>query len=193
MTRHFRAIRLNYGISMNLDKIPAGKNPPDDINVVIEIPAYGPPVKYEVDKDSGALMVDRFMRTAMFYPANYGFVPNTLSDDGDPVDVLVVTPIPLQSGCVIRSRPVGMLNMTDEAGGDAKVIAVPVSKLYTLYDHVKSPEDLPPELLAQIKHFFENYKTLEPGKWVKVEEWAGLDAARSEIQASIERYQASKS
>ena len=128
---------------MNLAQIPAGKDIPNDINAVIEIPAQGAPIKYEVDKDSGALLVDRFMATAMFYPCNYGFIPNTLSDDGDPVDVLVVTPVPLMPGSVIRCRPVGVLKMTDEAGIDAKLIAVPHSKLTPLYDHVQSPEDLP--------------------------------------------------
>jgi len=173
---------------MNLAQIPAGKDIPNDINAVIEIPAQGAPIKYEVDKDSGTLLVDRFMATAMFYPCNYGFIPNTLSDDGDPVDVLVVTPVPLMPGSVIRCRPVGMLKMTDEAGIDAKLIAVPHSKLTPLYDHVQSPEDLPELLLGQIKHFFEQYKALEPGKWVKVEGWEGVDAARQEIADSVKRY-----
>ena len=172
---------------MNLDNISPGKDVPNDINVVIEIPAQGAPVKYEVDKDSGALEVDRFMATAMFYPCNYGFVPGTLSEDGDPVDVLVVTPTPLMPGSVIQCRPVGMLNMTDEAGVDAKVVAVPVSKLTPMYDDVQSPDDLPQVLIQQITHFFEQYKALEPNKWVKVEEWGGADAARAEIQASVER------
>ncbi|MFP4154078.1 MAG: inorganic diphosphatase [Halothiobacillaceae bacterium] len=175
---------------MNLDMIPAGKDAPADVNAVIEIPAQGAPVKYEVDKDSGALLVDRFMATAMFYPCNYGFIPHTLSDDGDPVDVLVVTPEPLMPGSVIRCRPVGMLKMTDEAGVDAKLIAVPHGKLTPLYDHVQSPEDLPPLLLDQIRHFFEQYKALEPGKWVKVEGWEGVEAAHAEIEDSIGRYRA---
>lgn len=173
---------------MNLDKIPAGKDVPNDINVIIEIPAHGAPVKYELDKESETLLVDRFMGAAMFYPCNYGFVPHTLSEDGDPVDVLVVTPVPLIPGCVINCRPVGVLQMTDESGPDAKIIAVPVSKLYTLYDHVHGPVDLPRELLAQISHFFEHYKELEPNKWVKVDDWADADAARAEITASIERH-----
>ena len=177
---------------MNLAQIPAGKDIPNDINVVIEIPAQGAPIKYEVDKNSGALLVDRFMATAMFYPCNYGFIPNTLSDDGDPVDVLVVTPVPLMPGAVIRCRPVGVLKMTDEAGVDAKLIAVPHSKLTPLYDHVQSPEDLPKLLLDQIKHFFEQYKALEPGKWVKVDGWEGVDAARQEIADSVKRYEESR-
>ncbi|AOV16404.1 inorganic pyrophosphatase [Acidihalobacter aeolianus] len=174
---------------MNLAKLPAGEALPDDFNVVIEIPALAPPVKYELDKDSGALMVDRFMGTSMVYPCNYGFVPHTLSEDGDPVDVLVVTPIPLYAGSVIRCRPVGMLQMTDEKGPDAKIIAVPVNKLYPGYAHVKSPEDLPEFLLGQIRHFFEQYKALEAGKWVKVDGIEGIDAARAEILASAARAQ----
>ena len=177
---------------MNLDRIPAGEAVPDNINVFIEIPAHGAPVKYELDKDSGALFVDRFMNTAMFYPCNYGFVPHTLSEDGDPVDVLVVTPVPLMAGSVVRCRPVGMLAMTDESGPDAKILAVPVSRLSTLYDHVRAPADLPRELLAQITHFFEHYKELEPNKWVKVDEWGDSEKARAEIIASIKRYQKSR-
>lgn len=174
---------------MNIDNIPAGKDLPNDVNVIIEIPAQASPVKYEVDKDSGALLVDRFMATPMFYPCNYGFIPHTLSDDGDPVDVLVMTPHPLLSGSVIRSRPVGMLRMTDEAGEDAKLLAVPVSKLYPEYDRIQGPDDVSPLLLNQIKHFFEHYKELEPNKWVKVEGWEGVDAARAEIEASVKRFQ----
>ena len=155
---------------MNLDNLPLGEDVPRDINVVIEIPAHGAPVKYEVDKDSGTLTVDRFMGTAMFYPCNYGFLPHTLSEDGDPVDVLVVTPVPLISGAVIRCRPIGMLEMTDEAGEDHKILAVPVSKLTKLYDDVLSPQGLHDDTLNQITHFFEHYKDLE------------------EILGSIERY-----
>lgn len=173
---------------MNIEKISPGRDVPNDINVVIEIPAHSAPVKYEVDKDSGALLVDRFMGTAMFYPCDYGFIPNTLSEDGDPVDVLVVTPVPLVHGAVIRCRPVGMLKMTDESGVDAKLLAVPVAKLSPLYAHVQTPQDLPPTLLAQIKHFFEHYKELEAGKWVKVEGWEGVAEAKAEILASIERF-----
>jgi inorganic pyrophosphatase len=173
---------------MDLSKIAPGKDAPEDIYVVIEIPANSTPVKYEVDKDSSAVFVDRFMATPMFYPANYGFIPNTLADDGDPLDVLVVTPYPVVPGAVIRCRPVGVLNMTDEAGGDAKLLAVPHDKLSKLYKDVKEATDLPELLLAQIKHFFENYKTLEPGKWVKVEGWADAAAAKAEIVKSIAAY-----
>lgn len=173
---------------MDTSKIPAGKNAPEDINVIIEIPANSNPVKYEVDKDSGSVLVDRFMSTPMFYPANYGFIPNTLADDGDPLDVLVVTPYPVVPGAVIRCRPVGVLNMTDEAGGDAKLVAVPHDKLTPLYKDVKEATDLPPLLLEQIKHFFENYKTLEPSKWVKVDGWADAAAAKEEIVKSIAAY-----
>ena len=173
---------------MNLDNLPHGENVPDDINVVIEIPSHGSPVKYEVDKDSGTLTVDRFMGTAMFYPCNYGFMPHTLSEDGDPVDVLVVTPVPLISGSVIRCRPVGMLKMIDEAGEDHKILAVPVAKLTKLYDDVKSPFDLHDGILGQITHFFEQYKALESGKWVKVESWVGVEEAEQEILDSIGRY-----
>lgn len=175
---------------MSLDRVSSGRDVPHDINVIIEIPAHSDPVKYEVDKDSGAMFVDRFMSTAMFYPCNYGYVPHTLSEDGDPVDVLVVTPIPLISGSVIRCRPLGMLKMSDEAGIDAKLIAVPVDKLTTLYKNCKSLDDLPPSLLAQIAHFFEHYKDLEAGKWVKVEGWAGADEAKAEITASVARHKA---
>jgi inorganic pyrophosphatase len=174
---------------MNLDRVTSGKNLPDDLHVIIEIPAHGEPVKYEVDKDTGAMFVDRFMNTAMHYPCNYGYVPHTLCEDGDPVDVLVVTPIPLISGSVIRCRPVALLRMTDEAGGDSKVLAVPVDKLCTLYRDVQGPEHLPQPLLAQIAHFFEHYKDLEPGKWVKVEGWADAAAAKAEIIAAVTRYQ----
>ena len=174
---------------MNLDRVTSGKNLPDDINVIIEIPSHSDPVKYEVDKETGAMFVDRFMNTAMHYPCNYGYVPHTLSEDGDPVDVLVVTPVALITGVVVRCRPVGMLKMTDEAGIDAKIIAVPVDKLCSLYKDVKKPEDLSPLLLRQVSHFFEHYKDLEPNKWVKVEGWFGVEAAQAEIMAGVERYQ----
>ena len=174
---------------MNLDRVGPGKEVPDEINVIIEIPAHSDPVKYEVDKDTGAMFVDRFMNTAMHYPCNYGYIPHTLSEDGDPVDVLVVTPIPLISGSVIVCRVVGVLKMIDESGPDAKLLAVPVDKLCKLYCGVKTPEDMPPLLLHQIAHFFEHYKDLEEGKWVKVKGWAGTEAARQEILESIERYQ----
>jgi inorganic pyrophosphatase len=173
---------------MSLDKVSPGRDVPHDINVIIEIPSHSDPVKYEVDKETGALFVDRFMSTAMFYPCNYGYIPHTLSEDGDPVDVLVVTPLPLISGSVIRCRPLGVLKMSDEAGVDAKLIAVPVDKLSVLYKDCKSTDDLPPSLLAQISHFFEHYKDLENGKWVKVQGWAGVEDAKSEIVDSVKRY-----
>ncbi len=172
---------------MSLNNVTPGKDVPNDINVIIEIPALSAPVKYEVEKDSGAVFVDRFMTTAMFYPCNYGYVPNTLSDDGDPVDVLVVTPIPLISGSVVRARPVGVLKMSDESGVDAKIVAVPVSKLTKEYDHVNSYADLPSGLLKSIEHFFEHYKDLEPEKWVKIDGWDDIEAAKQEIMASVER------
>ena len=173
---------------MDMNKIPAGSNVPEEVNVIVEVPQGAAPVKYEMDKDSGAVFVDRFLQTAMFYPCNYGFLPHTLSLDGDPVDVLVVTPVPLISGSVIRCRPVGMLEMTDEAGEDHKILAVPVSKLTKLYDDVQKPQDLHDDTLNQITHFFEQYKALETGKWVKVENWVGVDRAHEEILSSIERY-----
>ena len=172
---------------MDISKIPAGNNPPEDINVVIEVPQHADPIKYELDKESGAIFVDRFMHTAMHYPCNYGFVPNTLSDDGDPVDVLVVSAFSLMSGCVVPCRPVGVLLMEDEAGIDAKVLAVPASKLNPVYDHVQEPGDLPKFLTDQIRHFFEHYKDLEPNKWVKVTGWGDTDVARKEISDSIAR------
>ncbi|MDO6460270.1 inorganic diphosphatase [Granulosicoccaceae sp. 1_MG-2023] len=172
---------------MIMSEISVGKDAPNNINVIIEIPQHGGPIKYEIDKDSGALLVDRFMGTAMYYPCNYGFVPHTLSEDDDPIDVLVVTPVPLAAGSVIACRPVGMLKMTDESGVDAKVVAVPVDKLTPLYKDVNEVEDLPESLLNAISHFFEQYKANEPGKWVKVDGWANAEAAKKEIVASIER------
>jgi len=177
---------------MNLDRVTSGKDVPHDINVIIEIPSHSDPVKYEVDKETGAMFVDRFMNTAMHYPCNYGYIPHTLSEDGDPVDVLVVTPVPLISGSVIRCRPIGMLRMTDEAGPDAKLLAVPIDKLCTLYRQVQKAEDMPAQLIAQIAHFFQHYKDLEPNKWVKVEGWADSNAAKAEILAGMERYQNAK-
>ena len=174
---------------MSLNKVPAGKHLPEEVNVIIEIPAHSDPVKYEVDKESGAIFVDRFMATCMHYPCNYGYVPHTLSEDGDPVDVLVPTPFALMGGSVIRCRVVGMLKMTDESGTDAKLIAVPVDKLTPIYKHVKEANDLPELLLNQIEHFFEHYKDLEPGKWVKIEGWGSAEEARAEINNSVERYE----
>jgi len=171
---------------MSFNSIPPGKDLPNDIYVAIEIPANADPIKYEIEKDYDAVFVDRFMATPMFYPANYGFVPNTLSEDGDPLDVLVVTPYPVMPGSIIRSRPIGILMMEDEAGLDAKVLAVPHTKLTKLYDHVQEPQDLGQLLLDQIQHFFENYKDLESGKWVKVTGWEGSDAARKAVEDSVE-------
>ena len=166
---------------MGFDQVKAGKDVPNDINVIIEISAQGDPIKFEVDKDSGAVFVDRFMGTSMRYPINYGYVPHTVAGDGDPVDVLVVTPFPLQPGVVIRARPVGVLKMEDEGGVDAKVVAVPVSKLTPLYDKVQTIDDLPELLMKQTVHFFEHYKDLEPGKRVKVTGWGSVEDAKKEI------------
>ncbi len=174
---------------MILDNVSPGENIPCEINVVIEIPSHSAPVKYEMDKESGALYVDRFTNVAMFYPCNYGFMPHSLSEDGDPVDVLVVTPVPVMSGCIICARPVGVLKMRDEAGPDAKILAVPAKGLHTNYDAVKHVTELPDALLHQITHFFEQYKVLEADKWVTVEGWAGPDTAQQEILESIKRYE----
>lgn len=172
---------------MNLDRVGPGPIP-DEINVIIEIPAHSDPVKYEVDKETGAMFVDRFMNTAMHYPCNYGYVPHSLSEDGDPVDVLVVTPVPLISGSVIQCRPIAVLSMEDESGPDAKVLAVPIDKLCIDYRGVKTVDDMPPLLLAQIAHFFDHYKDLEPNKWVRVLGWSGPEAAKAEIVSSVERF-----
>jgi inorganic pyrophosphatase len=173
---------------MSLNDVNSGRDVPNDFNVIIEIPMNADPIKYEVDKDSGAIFVDRFMGTAMHYPCNYGYVPKTISDDGDPVDVLVITPFPLIPGVVVRCRPLGMLKMSDEAGGDAKVLAVPVDKVLSIYSHWQKPEDLNELRLQQIQHFFEHYKDLEKGKWVKVEGWVGPEEAKQEILTGIESY-----
>ncbi len=175
---------------MNLDRVTPGEDCPNDINVIIEIPAHADPVKYEVDKTTGAMFVDRFMTTAMHYPCNYGYVPHTLSKDGDPVDVLVLTPVPLISGSVVRCRPVGVLKMTDESGDDAKVLAVPIDKLCKEYRQVQDFRDLSPAILDQIAHFFEHYKDLDEGKWVRVEGWAGVDEAKQEILDSVDMFKA---
>ena len=171
---------------MGIEALGPGEKAPNEFYVVIEIAANAGPVKYEVDKDSGMLMVDRFMNVAMHYPANYGYIPNTLSEDGDPLDVLVVTPYPVAPGSVIRCRPVGKLNMEDESGIDTKLIAVPHDKLTPLYKHVKEYSDLPELLIKQIGHFFENYKALEPGKWVKLSGWEGSEAAKADVLKAIE-------
>ena len=172
---------------MSLNKVPAGKDLPNDFNVIIEIPMNADPIKYEVDKESGAIFVDRFMGTAMHYPCNYGYIPNTLSDDGDPVDVLVITPFPLIPGVVVRCRAIGVLKMTDESGQDAKVLAVPVDKVLPIYKHWQKPEDLQDLRLQQIQHFFEHYKDLEPGKWVKVDGWFGPEEAKQEILHGVQQ------
>ena len=176
---------------MALDKVTPGKNVPDSFNVVIEISANSDPVKYEVDKDSGAVFVDRFMGTAMHYPTNYGYVPQTLSGDGDPVDVLVMTPFPLPSGVVVACRAIGILQMEDESGVDGKVLAVPTQKLLPAYDKINSLDDIHELTLKQISHFFEHYKDLEKGKWVKVLGWEGIDSAKKEISDGIANYQKS--
>ena len=174
---------------MNLDRVSSGRDLPNEINVIVEIPADAKPVKYELDKETGAMFVDRFMSTAMRYPCNYGYVPHTLSADGDPVDVMVLTSYPLISGSVIRCRPVGVLKMTDESGDDAKVLAVPTDTLTKTYSHVQDFRDLPGSLLDQVAHFFEHYKDLDEGKWVRVEGWGGVDEAKAEILASLKMYQ----
>lgn len=173
---------------MNINKITAGEKAPYEIHAIIEIPANSGPVKYEVDKESGALFVDRFMSTAMFYPCNYGYVPQTLSEDGDPVDVLVITPVPLISGSVVTVRPIGMLKMTDEAGCDAKILAVPTEKLLPMYGFMREYSDVMPHLLSMITHFFEHYKDLEANKWVRIDGWADAQAAQQEILTSMKRY-----
>jgi len=172
---------------MDIARIPIGRNPPHDVNVIIEIPQGGAPVKYEIDKASGALTVDRFLHTAMFYPANYGFVPHTLSGDGDPADVLVLTQVPVIPGAVIRSRPIGALLMEDEAGSDEKIVAVPVDALHPFYTGVRSYRDLPPLLCEQIGHFFRHYKDLEEGKWVRLVRWADAEEAKDLLRAAIAR------
>ena len=173
---------------MSLQNVTPGAKAPDQFNVIIEIPMNSDPIKYEVDKESGAMFVDRFMTTAMHYPCNYGYVPKTLSGDGDPCDVLVITPVPLSLGVVVTCRPIGVLLMDDEAGSDAKVLAVPIDKVLPIYTHWQKPEDINPMRLKAIQHFFEHYKDLEPGKWVKVKGWEGPDAARAEIAGGIAAY-----
>ncbi len=174
---------------MGLDLVPAGRVVPEEINVVIEIPKDAEPVKYEVDKASGAIFVDRVLSTPMRYPCNYGYIPNTLSGDGDPADALVLLPLPLIAGSVIRCRPVGLLNMEDEAGGDAKLIVVPADKVFRGYTHIRDIGDAPQHWRDRIAHFFEHYKDLEAGKWVKIAGWGDANAAREEIRESVKRYQ----
>jgi inorganic pyrophosphatase len=177
---------------MALNNVPAGMALPNDFNVVIEIPMNAAPVKYEVDKASGAIFVDRFMSTAMQYPCNYGYIPHTISPDGDPVDVLVVAQFPLPPGVVVRCRPIGMLDMEDEAGGDAKLLAVPVDKLTRMYRSVVSHRDLPQIILDQISHFFAHYKDLEPGKFVRIKGWLDTEEAKKEIMEGVQRYEEAK-
>lgn len=173
---------------MSLSNVEAGNNVPDIVNVIIEIPANADPVKYEVMKEAGVLKVDRFLSTPMHYPCNYGYVPRTLSEDNDPIDILVVTPFPLINGSVIEARPIGMLEMTDEAGKDTKVIAVPCKKLTGLYDDVEEYSDLPKVLLNSIEHFFQNYKSLEKDKWVKIDGWLSSVDAKQEIEKAVAAY-----
>ena len=173
---------------MSLDQVGAGRDLGNDFNVIIEIPMNADPIKYEIDKRTEALFVDRFLTTAMHYPCNYGYIPDTIADDGDPVDVLVVSPFALMPLVVVRCRPIGLLKMTDEAGGDHKLIAVPIDKLTPLYRQIETVRDLPEVTLSQIAHFFGHYKDLEPGKWVKIEGWGSPEEARREIRAAAKRY-----
>ena len=172
---------------MRIDAIPIGKDPPNDINVIIEVPVGGEPIKYELDKGSGTLFVDRFLYTPMRYPGNYGFIPHTLSADGDPIDVLVCNTRAIFPGAVMNCRPVGVLVMEDDAGGDEKVIAVPSTRITQRYDRVRDVPDLPEITIKQIEHFFSHYKDLEPGKWVKIHHWGDADEARRMIQEAIDR------
>ena len=173
---------------MSLNLVDSGRDLANDFNVIIEIPMHADPIKYEVDKATGALFVDRFVSTSMHYPCNYGYVPQTLSDDGDPVDVLVITPFALMPGVVVRVRPIGLLKMTDEAGGDTKLLAVPIDKLTPLYRHIETVRDLPELTISQITHFFLQYKDLEPGKWVRVDGWGSPEEAKAEVREGVRRY-----
>lgn len=173
---------------MNIDKISIGKNPPEDFNVIVEIPMHSGPVKYELDKEAGVMVVDRFMATPMYYPCNYGFIPHTLSEDGDPVDVLIFSPMPLIAGSVINCRAVAMLKMEDESGFDAKILAVPVKKVSPNFVDIQCVENIPLDLREKIEHFFEHYKDLEENKWVKLQGWGDAKEARTEILSSIERH-----
>ena len=175
---------------MGLHLVPPGRSPPDEINVIIEIPMDSDPVKYEVDKASGAIFVDRILSTPMRYPCNYGYVPGTLGGDGDPLDALVILPLPLIPGAVIRCTPVGMLKMTDEAGSDEKLVVVPTAKTYAGYGRIGDIASLSPQWLDRIGHFFEHYKDLEKGKWTKIDGWVGAAEAKAEIIAGVDRYQA---
>jgi inorganic pyrophosphatase len=175
---------------MNIAAIKPGKNPPEDVNVIIEVPIGGEPIKYEMDKESGALVVDRFLYTSMRYPGNYGFIPHTLSEDGDPCDVIIANTRAIAPGAVMNCRIVGVMLMEDEAGGDEKLIAVPSPKLTQRYAHVENYTDLPDITLKQIQHFFEHYKDLEPGKWVKIKAWGDAQIARQMVMEGIERAKA---
>ncbi|MCP8940532.1 inorganic diphosphatase [Alsobacter sp. SYSU M60028] len=177
---------------MRIDAIPVGKNVPDEVNVIIEVPIGGEPIKYEMDKESGALVVDRFLYTSMRYPGNYGFIPHTLSEDGDPCDVIIANTRAIVPGAIMAVRPVGVLFMEDEAGGDEKIVAVPASKLTKRYDGVHNYTDLPTITIDQIKHFFEHYKDLEPTKWVKVLRWGDATEARRLILEGVERHAKAK-
>ncbi len=172
---------------MDYSKLPPGRNPPHEINVLIEVPLRSDPIKYEFDKDTGCIFVDRYLYTTMFYPCNYGFVPQTLADDGDPIDVMVAGRMPVIPGAILRARPIGVLLMEDEAGGDEKILAVPIDKITQINKNVRTYKDLPEIDLARIAHFFEHYKDLEPNKWVKVLGWDGPEKAQELIMASIER------
>jgi inorganic pyrophosphatase len=173
---------------MNLDRVSAGKNPPEEVNVVVEIPLHGAPVKYELDKESGAMFVDRFLNTSMHYPCNYGYIPKTLAKDGDPVDVIVMTPMPLIHGSVIPCRPIGVLRMTDEAGDDSKIMAVPLDSVSKFHRNVNTYTDVQPALIDQITHFFEHYKDLEPNKWVKVDGWYDGEEAKKEVVEAMQAF-----
>jgi inorganic pyrophosphatase len=175
---------------MDIAKLSAGRNPPFEVNVLIEVPLRSDPIKYELDKESGCLFVDRYLYTAMFYPCNYGFVPQTLADDGDPIDVMVVGRMPVMPGAVLRARPIGVLKMEDEAGGDEKILAVPIAKITQVHKDVKTYKDIPEIDLARIAHFFEHYKDLEPNKWVKLLGWGGPEEAHDFISRALDRAKA---
>jgi inorganic pyrophosphatase len=177
---------------MRIEAVSLGKNPPYEVNVIVEVPVGGEPIKYEMDKEAGTLVVDRFLYTSMRYPGNYGFIPHTLSEDGDPCDVLIANQRGIVPGAIVAVRPVGVLKMNDEAGGDEKIIAVPVPKLTRRYEHVHEATDLPDITLKQIEHFFEHYKDLEPGKWVKVIGWGNAEEARRLILEGVERAKKAK-
>jgi inorganic pyrophosphatase len=185
---NFFIFLFSENIAMSLDNVTAGKNTPHEFNVIIEIPMNADPIKYEVNKETGAIFVDRFMSTSMHYPTNYGYVPKTISGDGDPVDVLVITPVPLIPGVVVTCRPIGILKMEDEAGMDGKVLAVPTDKILSIYTQWQKPEDMNPMRLKTIAHFFEHYKDLEQGKWVKILGWEGPESAMQEIEEGIANY-----